>query len=109
MIISVAPDGPIDDPQCPGEACANPLIDPVHWGGPFGIALNVKQDPELACPCSHNVRLYFSTIGSPSTPHTFITALVVYGADPAAALSTFQGVVQPILDSVRPPDVVIDN
>ena len=109
LVISAAPNGPIDDPECPGEACANPLMDFVHWGGPFGIVLNSHEDPSLTCPCSHNVRLYLTTIGSQSDPHTFIAAVVAYAHDPAAELASFQTEVQPILNSLRLPDVVIEN
>jgi hypothetical protein len=109
MVISAKVGGPVDDPTCPGEACANPLMDPVHWPGPFGIALNVGEDPKVTCPCSHKVRLYFATIGSASDPHTFVAAVVAYANDPEAELAHFQAEVQSILDSLRFPDVVIEN
>jgi len=91
----------------PGDACANPLRDP--WEGTFGITVNSREDPSPACPCSHAVRLFFATIGPTSDPHTFVVAVVAYAPDPMAEPALLQAKVQPILDSVRVPDVVVDN
>jgi hypothetical protein len=102
LVISVNPTGPMDDPEdCPGDRCAFPLIDASHWDGAFAITVNSFEDPELACPCSHAVRLYLASIGSASDPHTFVVAVAVYSPDTDAELTRFEADVQPIIDSVR--------
>jgi hypothetical protein len=104
LVMRVNPTGPSDDlPDCPGDHCASPLTDPSYWDGPLGITVNSSEDPTLACPCSHALRLYLASIGSASNPHTFVVAVMVYAADPDAELAIFDAAVQPIIDSVRLP------
>jgi hypothetical protein len=110
LVMRVNPTGPSDDPaDCPGDHCAFPLTDPSHWDGPLGITVNSSEDPKLACPCSHAVRLYLASIGSASNRHTFVVAVMVYAPDPDAELAIFEPDVQPIIDSIRLPAKYLDN
>lgn len=110
LVIRVNSTGPSDDPpDCPGDHCAFPLTDPYYWDGPIGITVNSSEDPRLACPCSHALRLYLASIGSASNPHTFVVAVMVYAPDPDAELATFQADVQPIIDSIRLPAEYLNN
>jgi hypothetical protein len=110
LLMQVNPTGPSDDPQgCPGDSCANALIDPIYWDGAFGITVNSSEDPNLACPCSHAVRLYLASVGPASSPTTFVVAVVVYAPDPGADLARFEADVQPIIDSIQLPARFVEN
>ena len=104
LVIGVDPAGPMDDPEdCPGDSCANFLTDPFYWDGALGITVNSSEDPSMACPCSHAMRLYLASVGSASRPHTLAVAVLVYAPDAAAELEAFEAAVAPIIASVRLP------
>jgi len=104
LVMRVNPTGPNDDPEyCPGDTCANTITAAI-WGRTYGMTVNSFEDPELACPCSHLVRLYLVSIGPASDPGTFVVAVQVYAPDPDSELAMFQADVQPIINSIRLPD-----
>ncbi len=78
----------------------------MQWPRP---SVNSFEDPKLACPSSHAIRLYLASIGSASDPHTFAVAVMVYAPDPDSELATFQADVQPINDSIRLPAAYVNN
>ena len=95
--------------DCPGTACVGFMMDPNHWVHPYGLGRDM-MDGGAECPCSQFVRLYFASIGYAHHPHTLVVTVGVYGSrDHVSALAEWQSNVQPILDSVVVPFVVVDN
>jgi hypothetical protein len=94
--------------DCSGEACVNLFIDTDHWGGPANLGLNIDA-PAAGCPCSQVWRLYVAPIGDEADPHMLVAAVETVGPDPLAALSDWETQVEPIIDSVLVPAVVINN
>jgi hypothetical protein len=110
----IVSDNAVTDPEvasdCPAEACIGLLTDPVHWEGaaPFELLRNMPvDDPD--CLCSQAVRLYIASVGSDLDPHTLVIALSTSGADALQALSAWEVQIEPIIDSVLVPSVVVDN
>lgn len=94
--------------DCPAEACIGLLRDPVHWHpGSFELLRDMPTD--AGCLCSQAVRLYIADIGRDMAPHTLFIALSTFGADPLATLSNWETQVEPIIDSVLVPYIVVDN
>ena len=94
--------------DCPAEACISLLTDPVHWQGTFELLRDMRtQDPD--CPCSQAVRLYVASIGRDLHPHTFVIAMSTFGPDPLASLAAWEAEVEPIIDSILVPYIIVDN
>jgi hypothetical protein len=94
--------------DCPAEACISLLTDPVHWKGTFELLRDMPtQDP--VCLCSQAVRLYVASIGGDLHPHTFVIALSTFGPDPLASLAAWEAQVEPIIDSILVPYIIVDN
>ena len=56
------------------------------------------------------MHLYFGSIGYELHPHTLVVALSVFGEqDPLRAMVDLQAEVQPVLDSIVVPYIIIDN
>jgi hypothetical protein len=104
---SAASDAELSD--CPGGAtCVNIFIDPDHWPRPANLNRNIDA-PVAGCPCSQVWRLYVASIGSELDPHMFVVAIETVGPDPLEALSAWEAQVEPIIESVLLPQVVINN
>jgi hypothetical protein len=109
VTVGVAPEAANEEPDCPGAACVQILIDERHWGEPFSIARD--QMDEVGCPCTAAFRFYFASIGYASHPHLLVVALTAFGpnADREADMARLQAAAQPILDSLIVPPLIVDN
>jgi hypothetical protein len=108
MVAASAKSDP-DLSDCPADAaCVNVFIDPDHWGDPANLGRNIDA-PVAGCPCGQVWRLYIASIGSASDPHKFVVAVETVGPDPLQALSAWEAQVEPIVDSVLLPQVVVNN
>ncbi len=95
---------------CPDEAqaCVNLFIDPEHWGAPANLGRNIEA-PAAGCPCSQVWRLYVASIGRDLHPHMFVVAVETVGPGALQALSDWEAQVEPIINSVLVPYIVVDN
>jgi hypothetical protein len=94
--------------DCPAEACIGLLTDPVHWQGASELLRDMPVDDPV-CLCSEAVRLYVASIGRDLFPHTLVIAVATAGADPLQSLAAWEAQVEPIIDSVLVPYIVVDN
>jgi hypothetical protein len=99
------PDGYFFD--CPAEACVGFLTDPEHWDG--GSVALTRTDSGCPPDCSQAIRLNIASIGGELHPHTFVLAVSTYGRDPLVSLAEWEAEVEPIVDSVLVPYIVVDN
>ncbi len=103
------PDGIYYD--CPADACVGFLTDLLHWDG--GQAGLTRGDSGCQPECSQAMRLYLADIGPENRPvlrsHTLVVAVSTYGTDPLQALSEWEAEVEPIVESVRVPFIIVDN
>ncbi len=84
------------DPECPSNPrCADLFTDPAHWGPNFF---------SIGGPTP--IRLYVATVHYTDGDHLFAMS---WDAGPASELGAFVERTMPILDSVRPPAVYVDN
>ena len=97
--------------DCPAEACVGILTDQLHWNG--GQAALTRGDLGCQPECSQAWRLYLASIGPENRPdlrsHTLVVAVSTYGTDPLQALSGWEEQVEPIIDSVLVPFIIVDN
>ena len=94
--------------DCPGGTCLAVLTDPVHWQGAANLGRNIAA-PAPGCPCSQVWRLYVASIGRELHPHMFVVAIETVGPDPLESLSAWEAQVDPIIDSVVVPFIIVDN
>jgi len=94
--------------DCPGGACVNVFIDTDHWGRPANLGRNIDA-PAAGCPCSQVWRLYVATIGTEADPHTLVLAVETVGPDPLNALAAWEAQVEPIIQSVLLPEIVVET
>ncbi len=92
--------------DCPDNPhCVALLADPVHWG------LNVSGVGEpgygfFSIGGDEVARVFVGTIAFPDGEHTFYAT--VYAPDPSE-LAPFAAAVQPIIDSLIPPDTYVSD
>jgi len=91
-----------------GATCVNVFIDTDHWPHPASLNRNIDA-PVAGCPCSQVWRLYIASIGDELNAHMFVVAIETVGPDPLQALSAWEAQVEPIIESVLLPEVVINN
>jgi hypothetical protein len=84
--------------------CIGILSDVTHWEG--GTTSLARHGPEGA---SQALRLYIASIGRELHPHTLVVALSTFGLDPLERLADWEAQVEPIIDSVLVPYIVVDN
>jgi len=97
--------------DCPADACVGFLTDQLHWGG--GQAALTRGDSGCQPECAQAMRLYIASIGPENRPdlraHNFVVALSTYGTDPLVALRDWETKVEPIVDNILLPYVIVDN
>ena len=108
VIVSASANSDADLADCEGEACVNVLIDPVHWPRPITLGRNIAA-PVPGCPCSQAWRLYVASIGREPHAHMFVVAVEAVGPNPLQALSAWEAQVDPVIDSVLVPYIIVDN
>jgi hypothetical protein len=90
--------------DCPDEACIGILSDVAHWDGGAG-SLTRGNDEGM----SQALRLYVASMGRDLYPHMLVIALSTFAADPLQGLAAWEAQVEPIIDSVLVPYIVVDN
>jgi hypothetical protein len=90
--------------DCPDEVCIGIVSDVDHWDGDTA-SLTRGNDEGI----SQALQLYIASIGRELHPHVFVMALSTYGVDPLQALAAWETQVEPIVDSVLVPYIVVDN
>ncbi|MGI8703460.1 MAG: hypothetical protein ACR2JZ_02985 [Candidatus Limnocylindrales bacterium] len=93
VAVSVAPDAETDDPECPTRACVD-FIQSKHHEHALGLAQG------------QYVRLYFADIGTASALHMLSVNLYAGSEEELVALTE---VAQPVVDSLVPPEVIIED
>jgi hypothetical protein len=126
VTVMLAADAPKEVAECPGNACADFLGDPYHWGTDHGVGILrgfVPTESELedliaagilvegsGCPCGNVFKLYIAQLGS---QNVVIASVGTFGPeDPAAlaeALADWEREVEPILASTILPWQVVAN
>ncbi|MEO6350088.1 MAG: hypothetical protein ABIP53_05505, partial [Candidatus Limnocylindrales bacterium] len=61
------------------------------------------------CPCSQVWRLYVASIGPELDPHMFVAAVEAVGPQPLKRLAAWEAQVEPIIESVLLPSIVVNN
>ena len=100
VVVDVDPTARNDFAGCLSAVCKNTLVDPVHW--PDG-GTGPERDPDGS---GIVYRYYFAMVGRAPNRHLLAIALEANADHPLGELRRFTLFARPVLESIRPPDVV---